>query len=180
MNRIMRKQNSRYTVPNWVKWAVVGLVLVFVSCFIYLFFLYSDIQQSKTANYHDSQEKVLDKTKVSKIEKITQYNGEHQFHVIFGTTKDGENKIVFVPLDIKDKKLTIINEAKIITQQHIEDQWKQQCQNCELIDITPALENNKPLWEVTYIDSSGRYIFDYLSIYDGIRSQQYRLKSIFN
>lgn len=180
MKRIMRRQNSRFTVPKWVKWGIVGLILVLIICFIYLFFLYHDIQQSRTANYQDSKEEVLNKTKVKKIEKVTQYNGEKQFHVIFGSTKSGKNKIVYVPLNDKEKKLTIINSSEVTTKQTIKNQWKQQCQNCELIDITPALENNKPLWEVTYIDESDRYIFDYISMYDGTRLQQYRLKSIFH
>lgn len=176
----MRRQNSRYTVPNWLKWGILGLVLVLIACLIYLIFLYNEVQQNKTANFEDSKEEVLNNTEILQIEKINQYNGEHHYHVIFGTTKNGDQKIVFVPLDDKKEKLTIIDGSKIITQNQMKDQWNQQCQNCELIDITPALENKKPLWEVTYIDSSGRYIFDYLSIYDGTRSQQYRLKSIFH
>ncbi|ASN05533.1 hypothetical protein CFK40_11180 [Virgibacillus necropolis] len=163
-----------------MKWAIIGLIVVLISCFIYLFFLYSGIQESRTINYQDSKEKVLSKTNVSQIETITEYNGEHQFHVISGTSKSGENKIVFIPLSKKNNELTVIEESEIITRQQIKDQWKQQCQNCELIDITPAMENNEPLWEVTYIDGSDRYIFDYLSIYDGARMQQYRLKSIFH
>lgn len=173
-------QNSRYTVPNWLKWGLLGFILVLISCFIYLFFLYSDIQQSRTVNYQDSKQEVLDKTNVSQIENIAKYNGEHQFHVIFGATKNDGNKIVFVPLGKKNKRLTVIDGSKIITKQQIMDQWKQQCQNCELIDITPAMENNEPLWEVTYVDDSERYIFDYLSVYDGTRIQRYRLKSIFH
>ncbi|WP_404452822.1 DUF5590 domain-containing protein [Virgibacillus necropolis] len=180
----MRKQNSRYTVhnnrPNWLRWGIIGLIFVLISCFIYLFFLYSDIQQSRTANYQETKKEVLDKTNVSQIENVTKYNGEHQFHVIFGTTKSGDDKIIFVPLDKKSNKPTVIDGSKIITKQQIKDQWEQQCQNCELIDITPAMENNKPLWEVTYVDDSDRYIFDYLSIYDGTRVQKYRLKSIFH
>lgn len=180
MNRIMRRQNSQFTVPSWAKWGILGLVLVLVACFIYLFSFYNDVQQSRTANYQNSKEEVLDNTKVTQIKKITQYYGEHQFHVIFGTTKNGNKKIVYVPLDDKNNKLTVIDGSKIITQQQMKDQWKQQCQNCKLIDITPALESNEALWEITYIDDSDRYVFDYLSIYDGTRSQQYRLKSIFH
>lgn len=176
----MRRQNSRYTVPKWLKWVIVGIILVLISCFIYLFFLYSDIQQYRSENYQDSKEEVLEKTNVSKIENVTGYNGGHQFHVVFGKTKDGENKMVFVPLDNKEKKLTVIDVSKTIKKQQIKEQWQQQCENCELINITVAMENNEPLWEVTYVDDSDRYIFDYLSIYDGTRIQQYRLKSIFH
>ena len=176
----MRRQNSQFTVPNWLKWGILGLILVLTVCFIYLFSLYRDIEQSRTANYQDSKDEVLDKTKITEIEKVTQYNGAGQFHVIFGSTNSGENKIVFVPLNSKDVKLTVIDGSKIITKQQVMDQWKQQCQACEFVDITPALEDDKALWEITYIDNSDRYIFDYLSIYDGKRVQQYRLKSIFH
>ncbi|ASK63362.1 hypothetical protein CFK37_14950 [Virgibacillus phasianinus] len=159
---------------------MVGLILVLISCFIYLFFLYNDIQQSRTTHYQDAKDKVLKMTEVTQIDNVTVYNGRQQFHVIFGATKNGENKIVYVPSDKKDKDLTVVDMSKIIKKQQIKNQWKEQCQNCELINITPAMEDGKPLWEVTYVDAADRYIFDYLSIYDGTRSQQLRLKSIFH
>lgn len=176
----MHKQNSPYTVPNWLKWGTIGLILVLISCFIYLIFLYSGIQQNRTANYPESKAAVRTKTEVSTIEKVTEYYGKHQYHIIFGADKNGDEKIVFVPLDSKKKDLTVIDQSEIITKQQIKNEWEAQCQNCELIDITPAMENNKVLWEITYMDSSNRYIFDYLSIYDGTRYQRYQLKSIFH
>ncbi|MFZ3578142.1 DUF5590 domain-containing protein [Virgibacillus sp. DJP39] len=176
----MRKQNSQYTVHSWIKWVLLGLILIVISCLTYLFFLYSDIQDNRTLKYQDSKDAVIEKTSVSQIENITEYNGKNQFHVIFGSTNEGANKIVFVPLNENSGKLTTFNQAEIISQQEIKNSWAKQCEDCELIDITPAIENSEPLWEVTYIDDSNRYIFDYLSMFDGTRVQQYRLKSIFN
>ncbi|WP_430785598.1 DUF5590 domain-containing protein [Virgibacillus flavescens] len=176
----MRRQNSQYIVPSWLKWGMLGLIVVLISCLVYLFLLYSDIQQSRTTDYENSKNEVLRKTSVSKIGKTTDFYGEQQFHVIFGTTKNDDEKIVFVPIGKKKEDLTVIDQSEIIPRQQVVNQWERQCKDCKLIDVTPAMQNNEPLWELTYVDASKRYVFDYFSIFDGKRLQRYQLKSIFN
>nr|GGG65492.1 hypothetical protein GCM10011398_06450 [Virgibacillus oceani] len=142
--------------------------------------MYHDIQTSKTTGFSYTKNKVLHETELQEVDSISRFQGKTEYHVVRGSTKKGEDKFVFVPIDKESEKLTIIDASKMISKKNIMEQWKQQCNNCELVEIIPAMVKDKPLWELTYKDSSGRYIFDYLSIYDGTRYEQFRLKSMFN
>ncbi|WP_176555813.1 DUF5590 domain-containing protein [Virgibacillus ndiopensis] len=179
MKTMINKQYSRSIVPKWLKWTFLVLCLVLISCFIYSGFLYHDIQLSKTDGFSQTKKKVLDETELSSIASISRFQGLTEYHVVRGSTKEEEDKLVFVPIENESEKLTIINTKEIISKQNIKEQWQAQCNKCELIEIMPAMVKEKPLWEITYKDNSGRYIFDYLSIYDGERYEQFRLKSMF-
>ncbi|MGY0691746.1 cell wall elongation regulator TseB-like domain-containing protein [Virgibacillus sp. FSP13] len=174
------KQYSQSIVPNWLKWILLVICLVLISCLIYIGFLYHSIQESKNAGFSDTKERVLENTELTEIDRISKFQGEKTYHILFGNTKDQDEKIVFVPIQSKSEKITIIDASDILREQNVIKQWQEQCNKCELIDVTPAMVDNKALWEVTYKDSSDRYTFDYLSIYDGTRFQQIRLKSMFN
>lgn len=77
-------------------------------------------------------------------------------------------------------KTVVIDAKKTKEKQDIINQWQKQCDQCKLVKVTPAMIDEKPLWEVTYWQGSDNYIMDYLSIYDGDRFEQIRLKSMFN
>ncbi|AIF45449.1 hypothetical protein X953_11015 [Virgibacillus sp. SK37] len=154
-------------------------LIVIISCFIYLLFLYLDLKDSKTEGFADTKQQILQATSIEEIDKINKFNGEEAYHVIFGTTDSGKKQIIFYPLQGKKKDLTTIDQSDIIAEEAIIGEWKQQCSSCEFIKITPALVNDKPLWELTYRDESDRYVLDYLSIYDGSRYEQYRFKQMF-
>ncbi|WP_158701733.1 cell wall elongation regulator TseB-like domain-containing protein [Lentibacillus sp. Marseille-P4043] len=175
------KQYSQSIVPSWLKWILLIICLVLISCLIYIGFLYHSIQESKNAGFNDTKERVLKNTELTEIDRISKFQGKKTYHILFGSTNDQDEKIVFVPIpSSKSENITIIDASDILHEQNVIDQWQEQCKKCELIDVTPAMIENKALWEVTYKDSSDRYTFDYLSIYDGSRFQQIRLKSMFN
>ncbi|MBR7795581.1 MAG: DUF5590 domain-containing protein [Bacillota bacterium] len=173
------RQSSRFTGPKWLKWSLLISIIILISCFIYMIFLYVDLKESKTAGYAETERQLLKANALTEVTAIKTFNGEKAYHVVFG--KDGkEEKIIFYPLEGKKKNLTTINQSEIIAEDAIIDDWKQQCNQCEFVKITPALVNENALWELTYKDQSGRYVLDYLSIYDGSRYEQYRLKRMFN
>lgn len=176
-------RNSRYSessVPSWLKWSLWILSLVLILVFIYSIYLYHTIEQSKLSGFAETKEKVLHETDLIVIDDINRFNGKNAFHILFGKTKDDQNKIVFFPLKNKNKDLTIIDESETIAKQSILNQWDTQCQGCKLIKIIPAMVNDEALWELTYIDKSKRYTIDYLSIYDGSRYEQFRFTRMFN
>lgn len=170
---------SRFIVPKWVKWGIGVVCLVLVSCFIYSVYLYYEVQQNKTARYENIKENVLQSTDISTIEKIEQYHGEKAYFILYGVTDDNKQKLIFYPSERKKEDLTIIEKSEIIPEETIKKGWNSQCKNCELIEIAPAIVDDKPVWEITFIDSSNRYVIDYLSIYDAKRIEQIRLKQMY-
>ena len=171
---------SQSNVPNWLKWSFWIICLIFILGSIYSIYLYKTIQKNKLAGFAETEEQVLHETELTVINDIHRFHGEDTFHILFGTTKEGKRKIIFVPLQDNDKSFTVIDESEIIQKESVLNQWDNQCQGCELIKIRPAMIDGKPLWEVTYIDKSRRYTFDYLSIYDGSRYEQLRFKQMYD
>lgn len=177
----MNKRYSQFTVPNSLKWIIGVICLVIISCFIYSVYLYNDIQQNKTESFDRVKAEVLQETKLNKIVKIERFHGKDAYYVLQGVTKDNKQKIVFYPFD-KSAKLTIVSQSEIVSEEKIRNNWSNQCKNCELIKITPAIvgSDKVPAWELTYIDESNRYIMDYLSIYSGKRIELIGFKQMFN
>ncbi|MFD1038660.1 DUF5590 domain-containing protein [Virgibacillus byunsanensis] len=173
------KQYSQFIVPNWLKWIIGFVCLVFISCLVYGVFLYQDIQQQKKSGYASSQDTVLSNTELTKVNNIYTFSGAITYHVLFGETTGNDKKIVFLPLDDEDEDITIMDQSNIISLESIKSQWKEQCNHCKLIKISPAMVNNRPLWEVTYRDNSDRHVLDYLSMNDGSRYERFRFKKTF-
>lgn len=171
--------NHRQYSFNWFKWGLIALIIIVIAIAIYFVLLYNNIQQSKVAGFANSEEKVLQQTALTEIDAIYRFHGEKAYHIMFGNTKKNDKKVVFYPLKKDEKDLTIINQTEIMTKDSIQNQWNKECNACKLIGIVPAMINNEPLWEITYVDQTNRYVFDYLSIYDGSRYEQLSLKKMF-
>ncbi|HEX6593484.1 MAG TPA: DUF5590 domain-containing protein [Bacillota bacterium] len=171
---------DEHTIPRWLKWSLWIFCIIIVFCIIYSIFLYKNIQSSKTEGFQDSEQIVLDETNVVEIEDIILSHSEQPHHVVIGKTKNGEKKLVFVPLSSNNnKKLTIVNEQDIVSAQSIQQEWTNKCHECEWIKLVPTIVDHEPMWEITYIDNNGRYVIDYLSIYDGTNYEQYRFRPMF-
>ncbi|WP_200411216.1 cell wall elongation regulator TseB-like domain-containing protein [Virgibacillus salexigens] len=173
------RPSSLYTGPKWLTWSLLIIIIFLISCFIYMIYLYIDLKDSKTAGYEETKQQLLKANTLNDISKVETFHGDEAYHVVFGTD-DQQDKIIFYPLEGKEKNLTTVNQSEIISKDAIINEWEQQCSDCELVKVTPALVEDNKLWELTYIDASNRYVLDYVSIYDGSRYEQYRLKSMFN
>ncbi|HLR66299.1 cell wall elongation regulator TseB-like domain-containing protein [Virgibacillus alimentarius] len=175
----MKNNYMQSNAPSWLKWGFWILCLFLLVGLIYSIYLYHSIQKSKVAGFAETKEKILEETDLVSIDEIERFNGEQAFHILFGKTEEGKNKIVFFPLKKKEKKVKIIDKSKIVPKEKILNQWNSECKDCKMIKIKPAMVKDKPLWELTYIDSTDRYALDYLSIYDGSHYEQYRFKKMF-
>lgn len=166
--------------PGWLKWSLLIVLLLVVIFLVFAIYLYTDIRQSKESGYEETRQQLLANTSLTEITAIEQFNGAQSYHVVHGINGEVEEKIVFYPLKGNEKNLTTIDKSEIVPETQVQSQWQEQCSNCELIEVVPALSDGNALWEVTFIDENGQYVFDYLSIYDGTRYEQYRFTSMFN
>jgi uncharacterized protein YpmB len=164
---------------SWFFWSLIIILIILITGLIYAVFLYQDVKASKTEGFDETKKQILNATSITEIDKIEQFNGEEAYHVIFGKDNKGVKKIIFYPLKGKEKNLTTIKQSDMVSEDQIQGEWKANCEHCKLVKIVPALVDNKPLWEITYSDESGRYVLDYLSLYDGSRYEQYRFRQMF-
>lgn len=158
---------------------MIAFLILIILCIIYFVFLYYKIDRDKTAGYSNVENSVLQEGAITKVHEISRFHGDKAYYVVFGEDNSGEKRIVFVPFE-KDEELTVVDQQDIVSKEDILEKWQQECTDCKLIRVTPGLIDDNPLWEITYIDSSNRYVFDYLSIYDGSQYEQLRFKKMFN
>lgn len=174
--------NSYYEQPRkstWVKWVVLILLLAILAFLTYAIILYNHIQQDKQAGFTETKEIVLRETDLIEIHDMKSYQGEFAYHIVFGHTESNENKIVFVPLTNEEQDLIVVEQSEIISEQTLEKQLQKECNTCKIISISPGIEDDELLWELTYVDDSDRYVLEYVSLYDATHYEQFRFKRLY-
>lgn len=164
---------------TWIKWVFIFLLLVILACLSYLMVLYHHIQQDKEAGFDETKEIVLRDTDLIEINDIERYHGENAYHIVFGYTENNEEKLVYVPLTNEDDDLITIDQSEIISKKTVENQLINECNGCKIISIIPGIEDNELLWELTYVDDLGRYVLEYISLYDATQYEQYRFTRMY-
>lgn len=164
---------------SWLKWVILIAMLAVLALFIYIIVLYIHIQQDKQTGFSETEKILLNHTELVAIDDIVRYHGEFAYHIVFGHTENNQDKIVFVPLNKEDQDLITIDQTEIISKQSLEKQLQNECETCKIISIVPGIEDQDPLWELTYVDASNRYVLEYLSIYDATQLEQFRFKRLY-
>lgn len=176
------KNEYKQIIPNWLKWSILIFCLFLIGMIIYGFTLYFNVLHNKEGQFDQSEKIILNETNLVSVENVSRFHGEQLFHVLTGKDKTGDIFYAFLPKVKSDKKqeITMINHANILSKQMIKKEWKDSCQSCQYIDMVPGLVDEQPVWEMKYMDQSGRYVFDYLSMYDGSSVEEFRLKRFYN
>ncbi|SFA74233.1 Uncharacterized protein YpmB [Lentibacillus halodurans] len=170
-------------MPGWLKWilGIIGLLLlVFLVFGIYLYYT---VQENRTGSFEQIEKQVLAETELTAINKIERFHGEKAYYTVYGQTDNAEAKIVFYPFDQNQSNIISLNQSEMIAKKKIRANWNSQCQSCTLIDITPAImseDEERPAWELTYEDNTGRYVLEYLSVSDGSRIEVLRFNRLYN
>ncbi|RFU65511.1 peptidase [Peribacillus glennii] len=99
------------------------------------------------------------------------YNGKDSYNVVVGKTAGGEKQAVWLPNDANKKPFTANYDAGKSKNEILKIAGKNPK---EIISIKLGMENNTPLWEITYLDSSNRYNYDYYDFKTGEWLKYYR------
>lgn len=170
-----RKIRSYYQFPSWLKWILISISVLIIAFFIYSIYLYNTIQTSKETGLDESKAYAKDELNMKNITSIDRFQEEIQYHVIMGEMNDNEGVIAFIPID-DNKEPIIIKQEDALSKSEIKSNWQTNCKNCELIKISPAMLDDEPLWEITFIDEKERYVLDYVSFDDGSSYEQLQFK----
>jgi uncharacterized protein YpmB len=81
--------------------------------------------------------------------------------------------VIWLPDDNNLKALSM-NYSEGKTKEEIEKIATNQLNPAKIISIELGMENNVPLWEVTYLDSSNTYNYDYYDFKTGEWLKYYR------
>ncbi|MFD1849509.1 DUF5590 domain-containing protein [Oceanobacillus bengalensis] len=176
----MKHSYSQSVGIRWLPISIWTVIIIIVSCCIFGIYLYQDIYDKKTMGFEETADTIINQTAIVDIDNIELFHGEDAYHIVYGTTADGEGRIIFYPLEGAEKDILSVSNSEIISKDEILQNWKSECSNCTFVKISPAVIKDNIYWEVTYHDNNARYVIDYMSIYDGSLDEQYRFERMFN
>lgn len=177
----MRKTylQQTHTKKHFLRWMIYGLLIFMFICLIAAYILYYQINQAKTAGFSDVKKQVLSETEIVEIDSIERFHGDDAYYIVYGKTSDDDKKIAFVPFVESEEVLQIIDQTDIISKDDMISNWRKNCDNCQLTKVVPGIVDDELIWEITYRDQSKRFVFEYVSIYDGTSHEKFRFTQLF-
>ncbi|WP_212935392.1 cell wall elongation regulator TseB-like domain-containing protein [Bacillus hominis] len=164
------------------KW-IFAIIIVIVASGIYGAYVYNKAMEKKIPKESKSVEIAKEKAKLTNVKSVDYYNGESSYTVVQGTDEKGEQLIVWVPEKkgetIIRKKSEGISEKDALqrTIEQVGDESKEpKSKPKEILKVKLGVENNIPLWEVTYIDDDNRYSYYNLAFQDGQFLKRYSIE----
>lgn len=149
---------------------------VFVAACIAAAIFYNQVMNDKQKGYAAGEKTAIREAELAEIAKVERFDSKRSYIIVHGRDEKDNGKIVFVPMAKKEKPVIIDSEA-VIAERQIKDDWRKDCESCTFVKISAALIAREPLWEITYKDRSGHFVFSYYSMKDGTASEQFRLSN---
>ncbi|WP_145956040.1 cell wall elongation regulator TseB-like domain-containing protein [Halobacillus halophilus] len=173
--RTMKPQSSPFTVPSWLKWSFIIIGALFFLSGALAVWMYVSINKDLHTGEEAAREMALNQTEIATVEKVSIYHGKSKVHIVKGKTQGGKEGLVFIDLS----KNEILNEQmnqEIIAEQQLKQSWRADCQNCIYKNIQLGYEEEQPVYEITYVDSQNRYVFDYFNLNGERFNQRFAFK----
>lgn len=161
-----------------VKKIIFYLSLLFLGLIIsYFVVLYYEIINDKEKHFDAAQQFILQETTINNITAIDYFQGENGYFIMHGHDERTNQAVDIYLLDEKPFQkdyVKIFAANRFISLEEITYTWQHTCKGCELRKITPAMIDEIPLWEITYIDEEQRYVIEYRTKTDGETVEQLR------
>ncbi|MGG6361442.1 DUF5590 domain-containing protein [Peribacillus frigoritolerans] len=154
------------------KWLIIASILVL--CFIgFVNGAYIKALQPKKEAGNEAFKKAKEEGGLVTMEEFYLYNGQDSYSVIIGKGEKGTKKIVWLPED-KKKEIVVENYKDGKSKKEIMNIVKEKLNPQKIISVKLGMEKNVPLWEVTYLDESERFNYDYYDFKTGEWLKYYR------
>lgn len=152
----------------------IGLILVIIIFFINV---YLSVQNDKTKTFSESKSEAIQNSPLTTVQSVERFHGHFHFDVVSGIDESGQKGYVFLPKNT-DQSIVFVYENEGKSKEAILTNWESQCSDCQLVKISLAIDQERPLWELVYIDAENRYVFDYYTYKDGTKYEQFSLKKV--
>ncbi|MCA0970377.1 DUF5590 domain-containing protein [Halobacillus litoralis] len=173
----MKRQSSRFTVPDWAKWTLLSGLILFLICAALSIWMYIDVRNDVTSEHDEAKAIALKETELSSVEDVTVYHGDRAVHILQGLFEDGEKGLVFVQVEDEEVlDVSLQTETEFLSLDEMKDQWRSSCGGCSFKKISYAYEEGQPVFELIYIDRESRYVFDYYTLSGESFDQRFAFK----
>lgn len=107
------------------------------------------------------------------IKKVTYYHGTYPYHVIKAVNADSQT--VYIWLSEKHDVSLVRRAEQGWTQEQVKKHFLVNYQPKQLIDIRLGVEDQTPVWQITFVDAKDNYTFRYIRFADGLWYQTIHL-----
>lgn len=164
----MKQQSLLFTVPNWLSWILVGVIMLIIGSIVFSVILYQDVEESKSSDFLTSEERVLEETEITEIVDTSRYHGEIYYNVIEGQTETDVSLVAFVDVSNEEAEIKTFDLTNFIDENTLVSQWRNSCSgSCELLQSQYGIRGNTPLLELSYFDAEDRLSYAYYRLEDG-------------
>ncbi|MBS4209791.1 DUF5590 domain-containing protein [Bacillus sp. FJAT-50079] len=110
-----------------------------------------------------AENRAMNEAGITEIEKFYLYNGNTTVYTIIGKQSDGNEIVVWVPADKKQKIITRKMSEGVTEEEAIHKLYQEQKPD-ELLAARLGLEGETPIWELAYLDEKSNlnyYLIDF-------------------
>ncbi|MBA9027779.1 MULTISPECIES: cell wall elongation regulator TseB-like domain-containing protein [Bacillaceae] len=154
------------------KWLII--TSVFVLCFIVLV---AGAYIKAMSPRQDASDIAFAKAKQERdlvtLDEFYLYHGLESYSVVVGKNVAGEKLVVWIP-ENKDLDIVTAQYKNGKTKKEIIQIAKEHLKSHEIISVKLGMENNVPLWEVTSLDATKHYNYEYYEFKSGEMIDYYR------
>jgi len=138
--------------------------------------LYRSILEVKTEGAEETEALISDTLEIE-VNEVVFFQEKEGYHIAYASDEKEQEVLIFVPLreEVKKEDFIVVQTDDILSQEEIEHNLLTDCIDCELINSSPAMIDQVPLWELTYKDEANRYTIEYITLKDGEIYEQLRL-----
>lgn len=154
------------------KWLIISSV--FVLCLIgFVSGAYIKAMGPRQGASAIAYEKARQESGLVTLDEFYLYHGLASYSVVVGKTASGEKLVVWIP-ENKDLDIVTALYKNGKTKKEITQIAKEQLKSQKIISIKLGMENKVPLWEVTSLDATNHYNYEYYDFKTGEMIDYYR------
>ncbi len=156
------------------KWILGILIAILAVVTISVVHLYRSTLGPEKEISEKAAAAAIEKTNMQAAGKVEHFHGSSAYHVVSGTDGSGKRMIAWIP-DHGSRKPIVRYEKDGISKKKVIDFFNKEVNPRKIIDIRLGIEENIPVWEVSYVDRKDRISYYYLAFKDGTFIKRYRL-----
>ncbi|WP_027107494.1 DUF5590 domain-containing protein [Lacticigenium naphthae] len=148
-----------------MKKIILGISVLLALFVLGVIAVYHSTQSPYNSARTQAESYVRKKTDLTEFEDFYWYNGEETFFAVIGN--DAENKKLIAIIESESGKVTTHDAEESLTEQEAIALTKQEKNPAEILQARIGMENNEPVWEVSYLSESGSLGYYVLSMQNG-------------
>lgn len=151
-------------MKNWIIFGITFLAsLVIVLAVGILWFTatpFIDVQKK-------AEQLVLNSKLLVEVEESYVYNGKNPYVTVFGKDENGEEKALFVPVNMKEEFIQTVNMTDGVTEQQALSTLNDEADVQDILHTKLGFESVGAVWEIAYVNEQNTLNYEYILFEDG-------------